>query len=66
MKLHRKREIAPCSLDGAVTAALKLDQNNFLTQFILQTQNICKKTLHILLGNFFTVFMQRKLIIEDK
>jgi hypothetical protein len=37
MILGRKKEAAPCSLDGAVTASFKLDQNNYLTQFILQT-----------------------------
>jgi hypothetical protein len=33
----RKKEAAPCSLNGADTASFKLDQNYFLTQFILQT-----------------------------
>jgi len=37
MKFYRKREAAPCSLNGAVTASLKLDQNYKLTQFNLQT-----------------------------
>ncbi len=37
MIMHRKKEAARCSLDGAVTAPFKLDQNNYLTQFILQT-----------------------------
>src|SRR5579863_3386566 len=41
MKVYRKREAAPCSLNGAVTASLKLEQNNFLTQFILQTLFYC-------------------------
>jgi hypothetical protein len=38
MIMYRKREAAPCSLNGAVTASLKLEQNYFLTQFILQTR----------------------------
>ena len=33
----RKKEAATCSLDGAVTASIKLVQNYILTQFILQT-----------------------------
>jgi len=43
---RRKKEAAPCSLDGAVAASIKLVQNNTLTQFILQTpkdwfQSVC-------------------------
>jgi len=34
----RKKEAVPCSLNGADTASFKLDQNYFLTQFILHTQ----------------------------
>jgi hypothetical protein len=34
---RRKKEAAPCSLDGAVTASFKLDQNNILTQFSIKT-----------------------------
>jgi hypothetical protein len=34
----RKKEAATCSLDGAVTASIKLVQNYILTQFILQTR----------------------------
>jgi hypothetical protein len=33
----RKKEAATRSLDGAVAASIKLVQNYFLTQFILQT-----------------------------
>jgi hypothetical protein len=33
----RKKEAAPCSLNGADTASFKLVQNYYLTQFILQT-----------------------------
>lgn len=33
----RKKEAAPRSLNGAVTASFKLEQNYFLTQFSLQT-----------------------------
>ncbi len=36
----RKKEAAPRSLNGAVTASFKLEQNYFLTQFILQTQGL--------------------------
>jgi hypothetical protein len=39
MIVHRKREAAPCSLNGAVTASLKLEQNYKMTQFSLQTLN---------------------------
>ena len=35
----RKKEAAPCSLNGAVTASFKLEQYYSLTQFILQTPN---------------------------
>jgi hypothetical protein len=38
MIVCRKKEAAPCSLYGADTASFKLDQNNYLTQFILQTR----------------------------
>ena len=38
MSRPRKKEAAPCSVNGAVAASFKLDQNYFLTQFILQTQ----------------------------
>ena len=34
---RRKKEAAPSSLNGAVTASFKLEQYYFLTQFILQT-----------------------------
>ena len=34
---RRKKEAAPCSLDGAAAASIKLVQNYILTQFILQT-----------------------------
>ena len=37
MRIRRKKEAAPCSLNGADTASFKLEQNYFLTQFILQT-----------------------------
>lgn len=37
MIVHRKKEAAPCSVIGADTASFKLEQNYFLTQFILQT-----------------------------
>jgi hypothetical protein len=40
MIMYRKKEAAPCSLDVAVAASFKLDQNNYLTQFILQTRTI--------------------------
>jgi hypothetical protein len=33
----RKKETVPCSLNGADTVSFKLEQNYFLTQFILQT-----------------------------
>lgn len=33
----RKKDAAPCSLNGADTASFKLEQKYFLTQFILQT-----------------------------
>jgi hypothetical protein len=33
----RKKEAAPCSLNGAAAASIKLVQNYILTQFILQT-----------------------------
>jgi hypothetical protein len=36
----RKKEAATCSLDGAVTASIKLVQNYILTQFILQTPSL--------------------------
>jgi hypothetical protein len=38
MKGGRKKEAAPCSLNGADTASFKLEQNYFLTQFVLQTR----------------------------
>src|ERR1017187_9428311 len=50
MIMYRKREAAPCSLNGAVTASLKLEQNYFLTQFILQTH--CQFILQFLLFLF--------------
>src|SRR5258708_36795692 len=37
MIFSRKKEAAPCSVNGADTASFKLDQNYYLTQFILQT-----------------------------
>jgi hypothetical protein len=37
MILSRKKEAAPCSVNGADTASFKLVQNYYLTQFILQT-----------------------------
>ena len=44
----RKKEAAPCSLNGADTASFKLDQNYLLTQFILQTPCAAKEyTLHL-------------------
>ncbi len=36
---RRKKEAAPCSLDGAAAASIKLVQNYILTQFNLQTLN---------------------------
>ena len=41
MTCRRKKEAAPCSLNGAVTASFKLEQYYFLTQFILQTLKGC-------------------------
>ncbi|HEX9513850.1 MAG TPA: hypothetical protein VF939_25340, partial [Puia sp.] len=38
MIFRRKKEASPCSVNGAVAASFKLDQNNYLTQFILQTR----------------------------
>jgi hypothetical protein len=38
MIIYRKKEAAPCSLDGAAAASFKLVQNYSLTQFILHTQ----------------------------
>jgi uncharacterized glyoxalase superfamily protein PhnB len=35
----RKKEAAPCSLNGAAAASIKLVQNYTLTQFILQTRD---------------------------
>jgi len=40
MKYCRKKDAASCSLNGATAASFKLDQNYFLTQFILQTQSV--------------------------
>ncbi len=37
MRRHRKKETAPCSENGAVAVSFKLNQNYYLTQFILQT-----------------------------
>ena len=48
MIVRRKKEAAPCSLYGAVTASFKLDQNNYLTQFILQTRFVTNLSLNLL------------------
>src|SRR5579862_268967 len=47
MIFYRKREAAPCSLNGAVTASLKLDQNYKMTQLSLQTLNTYSKNYRI-------------------
>jgi len=38
MTAARKKEATPRSLNGAVAASFKLEQNYFLTQFILHSQ----------------------------
>jgi hypothetical protein len=44
MIVYRKKEASPCSLDGAVSASFKLDQNYYLTQFDLHTRVNCFQT----------------------
>jgi hypothetical protein len=46
----RKKEAAPCSLDGAAAASIKLVQNYILTQFILQTLEYGLQVLQHLQG----------------
>ncbi len=43
---RRKKEAAPCSLDGAAAASIKLVQNYILTQFNLQTLLNTKFDIH--------------------
>jgi hypothetical protein len=58
---RRKKEAAPCSVNGAVAASIKLVQNNILTQFILQTRRGLQGRGHffiLFIGNHFKQFRQ--------